>query len=106
VPFLGGTLEVPLGAFRLAAMTGARVVPVFSPRASRGKVDIEVLPALDSAEDEIGSAMAFARVLEGVVRRFRAQWMCMHTICLEDRALDGRQSSYRPAEDVNCAAAQ
>jgi lauroyl/myristoyl acyltransferase len=79
-PFLGGTLPVAVGAPRLAGLTGAPLLPVFTPRdPERGfRIVIEPPIALTAAAKgdarSIAAAVAFFRRAEPWVRRYPEQW--------------------------------
>ncbi len=78
--FLGGRLSLAVGAPRLAALTGAQLLPVFSVRdRERGmRTVIEppiALTALRTAEETCGAAAAeYLRRHEPWVRQFPDQW--------------------------------
>jgi hypothetical protein len=65
VPFLGGTLEIELGALRLARLAGVAARPVFIS-APRGRITITVGEALSG--DVAESARAFGEILARVAR--------------------------------------
>lgn len=77
----GGKLQLAVGAPRLARLTGAALLPVFTVRgADQQTIRVVIEPALtvpsggeaDAAVQ--GAAQAFGRVLEGYVRRYPAEW--------------------------------
>jgi lauroyl/myristoyl acyltransferase len=77
----GGKLQLAVGAPRLARLSGAALLPVFTVRGGdRQTIRVVVEPALavpsggeaDAALQ--GAAQAFGRVLEGYVRRYPAEW--------------------------------
>ena len=55
VPFLGGTVELPVGPVKLAGMTGAAIVPVFAVRTPAG-VELRLHPPI-----RVGPADPFPR---------------------------------------------
>ena len=82
VPFLGGTLDLSLGAFALARAAGCPILPFFAPLLggpSRLRVEIEAplpgppaaSPAASDADEGFGAAArAFAALYETYVRRY------------------------------------
>lgn len=79
-PLLGGITPVAVGAPRLAALTGAPLLPVFTLRERDGvfRVTIDrpipLDPGRSSDERCIGAAVDFFRRLEPRVRRHPEQW--------------------------------
>lgn len=79
-PLLGGVLSLATGAPRLAAVTGAEILPVFSIRGREGRWRVAIQEALDLARDrsqEELSATAAAEYLrrhEPWVRAYPEQW--------------------------------
>jgi lauroyl/myristoyl acyltransferase len=77
---LGGrAFRVPEGPFRLAKMTGAPVVPVFSRRTGFFRYEIEVSPPIPVAPDADDQAIAdaagrAARVMEHFLSANPTQW--------------------------------
>lgn len=77
----GGKLQLAIGAPRLARLTGAVLLPVFTVRgADQQTIRVVIEPALATrsggeADAALQSAaQAFGRVLEGYVRRYPAEW--------------------------------
>jgi lauroyl/myristoyl acyltransferase len=79
-PFLGGSLPVAVGAPRLAALTGAPLLPVFTPRDPKRGFRIVIEPPIDLGPEpkgdarSIAAAVAFFRRAEPWVREFPEQW--------------------------------
>ena len=94
VPFCGGHIELPLGPVKLAALSGAPIVPVFAPRQADGTVDLIIEPAIDVGGDEVGpgscavppALLALARTIQKQVLAHPDQWLMLHSVWLEDRA--------------------
>jgi len=91
VPFLHGHLLLPTGPLKLAAASGAPIVPVFVLRTSQDKVRVCVEPPIlvdpDAAVDENGihpSLRAMATILERYVRDNPEQWLLFHPAFVED----------------------
>ena len=79
-PMLGGVLSLATGAPRLAAVTGAEILPVFSVRDREGRWRIAIQEPLDLArdrsQDELSAAAAaeYLRRHEPWVRAYPEQW--------------------------------
>ena len=82
VPFLGGTAAFPIGAYMLAAIAGAPLVPVFSLSEPRGRYHFfgfppqrPRLPPHDQRDAWLRDCAArFAADLEIILRRDPLQW--------------------------------
>jgi predicted LPLAT superfamily acyltransferase len=82
VPFLGGTAHFPLGAYRLAAFSGAPIFPGFTVRERMGAYWFFVLPPMcihrelrrAAPESLRAHVTEYAAGLESVVRRYPFQW--------------------------------
>jgi len=80
LPFLGGTLELSLGAPMLAAMHDAPLLPVFTVRDDKGEFEIVIGPRIQSTpRGNLGAtARALARDYAGVLvehlRSHPAEW--------------------------------
>jgi len=82
IPFLGGTASFPIGAYVLAAIAGAPVVPVFSLREPGGHYRFfgfppkrPVMPPHDQRDVYLREcAVQFAQELETVLKRDPLQW--------------------------------
>jgi lauroyl/myristoyl acyltransferase len=77
----GGKLQLAVGAPRLARLSGAALLPVFTVRgADQQTIRVVIEPALavpsgGEAEAALqGAAQAFGRILEGYIRRYPAEW--------------------------------
>ena len=79
-PIFGGRLPVAVGAPRLAGLTGAPLLPLFTVREADGAFRIAIEPPIEmdaglSTEARcIAAAVAFLRRSEPWVRRFPEQW--------------------------------
>ncbi|WP_162917107.1 LpxL/LpxP family acyltransferase [Dongia deserti] len=79
-PFLGGTLALATGAPRLAALTGAALLPVFSIRDRGGRFVALVEPPISASPDMVSSEYCTAATAEYLsrhepwVRQFPEQW--------------------------------
>lgn len=78
VPFLGGTIALPNGPARLAARTGAPIVPLFSLLEGRHRHRLIVHPPLrcheDSPEQVQATVANYVALLEDYVRRYPWAW--------------------------------
>jgi lauroyl/myristoyl acyltransferase len=75
VPFLGRPAPFPVGPFRLAAATGAPVVPAFCTMGARGDYDVEVhAPLVIPRGSEQDALRVWVSDLERLVRRRPTQW--------------------------------
>jgi KDO2-lipid IV(A) lauroyltransferase len=121
VPFFDGHIRVPTGPVRLALLTGAPIVPVFSFRDHEGLVQIHIgRPILvsdqsDPAHARAGLASAnvlnpeqalleFTRQLEIHVRQHPEQWLMLQPVWLEDQPAADVDSP-RPATQAEASAA-
>jgi len=79
-PFFDGIMPVALGAPRLAGLTGAPLLPMFTVRDRDGtiRIAIEAPIALDPAQSSdarcVTAAIAFFQRLEPWVRKHPEQW--------------------------------
>ena len=84
VDFFGREAYTPLGASRLAADTGAAVVPMAMSRISAGKYHFEILPEMaviqtDSPENDlIANTQAQTKAMEYFIQKNLTQWVWMH----------------------------
>lgn len=80
VEVLGGTLDLAVGAPRLARLTGAALLPVFTIRGDDGRLRVIVEPRIPVAHDGDAdeafraAAQAFGARLEEYVYRHPKQW--------------------------------
>ncbi len=86
IDFFGGPARLPEGPARLAARTGAALIPAYGWRDPGGSLQVRITPALDLAAT--GDADADARVntrrlvdwLERTIRERPGQWMPFYPI--------------------------
>jgi lauroyl/myristoyl acyltransferase len=80
LPFLGGTLNLALGACALARIAKAPLLPVFAAPARSGVYDVELQPAIQREGDLAARrqdeyiAAAFASRFEAFVKRYPTVW--------------------------------
>ena len=79
VMLLGGSSRMPEGPLRLAALTGAPVVPIFSRRTGHRRYQVVAYPPIrvprsPSDRDLDAAASSMAGALEDFVRAFPTQW--------------------------------
>ncbi len=92
VPFLGGHVELPVGPVKLAALSGAPIIPVFAVRRPDRRIKLIIEPAIDVGPSErvIGhgepqpSLLKLAAVLERLVTQYPDQWLMLHEVWIED----------------------
>lgn len=85
VPLLGGTMLLPTGPAKLAAMTGAPIVPIFTVRSSSGRVRVIIEPPILVAPGEDEAALGkIATVLERYVKTYPEQWLMLQPAWCED----------------------
>jgi KDO2-lipid IV(A) lauroyltransferase len=97
MPFLHGHLEMPAGPAKLARLSGAWIVPIFSVRQPDGKVRLFVEKPITPADDVCTGAIGpngraidplllkLATVLEKYVRTYPDQWLMFHPAFCEDQ---------------------
>ncbi len=73
LPFLGGRIRLSLGPARLAAATGATLLPVFCWREDDGRFVVRIDPPLPSDDGPRRATAAFARSFAGILERFPTQ---------------------------------
>jgi KDO2-lipid IV(A) lauroyltransferase len=80
VPFMGIPTATVTATSRLAALTGARVVPYFPIRREQDGYDIYILPAFDHfpSGDDADDAARYNALLEEYVRQAPAQYLWLH----------------------------
>lgn len=86
VRVLGGHMVLPTGPVRLAAATGAPIVPIFSIRLPSGQVRLFIEPPIRvSCAEEIDLALnQVGLVLEQYLKRYPEQWLMIHRAWCED----------------------
>ena len=82
LPFLGGTLRVPTGPVRVAAMCGSPLVPVASVRRPDGRFDVHLGEPIDAAADDALGRLAAA--FAGFVTSWPDQWLVLRPAFAED----------------------
>ncbi|HEX8913923.1 MAG TPA: lysophospholipid acyltransferase family protein, partial [Humisphaera sp.] len=97
VRFLHGTLELPTGPVKLARLTGAPVLPVFTARDPDGRIKVMIDPAITVAADDRpttdGTDPMLAKLAATIERRvaeFPDQWLMFHRAFCEDAAARAR----------------
>lgn len=93
VPFMSGHIELPVGPVKLAALSGAPIIPVFAVRRPDRTIQLIIEPAIEVGPDErvIGhsqpppSLLKLARVLERLIRDHPEQWLMLHPVWVEDQ---------------------
>jgi KDO2-lipid IV(A) lauroyltransferase len=98
VEFLGGHMLLPPGPIKLAAATGAPLIPVFTLRTGPGRVRVMVEEPIFCDQVRIGddappALLAVARVLEKYVRAYPQQWLMLQPACCEDANQSGLEFS-------------
>lgn len=84
VPFFGKQAWTQSGMARIAARTGAALVPAFMVRGSDGRFEMHVekeieIPQTDDVEkDVLEMVRRYTEVIEAYVRKYPEQWMWMH----------------------------
>jgi KDO2-lipid IV(A) lauroyltransferase len=83
VELFGQKFTVPEGPFRIAAMSGAAVLPLFVRRAGYFDYELKVHPSLRlprrPTHAELGeAAQSSARAMEGFIRDNPTQWFHFH----------------------------
>jgi phosphatidylinositol dimannoside acyltransferase len=83
VRILDGEMELPAGPIKLAILTGAPIVPIFSLRTPSGRIRLSIqepinIAAQPAADDALGAAMdRLARVLEKFIAAHPEQWLML-----------------------------
>jgi KDO2-lipid IV(A) lauroyltransferase len=86
MPVLSGTVLLPTGPARLAQITGAPIIPVFSIRRPDGQIELFVEPPVRVPDEQaLDAAMAqMAAVLERYLHRYPHQWLMIRPAWCED----------------------
>ena len=79
VPFCGGLVRCSAVPARLAATTGAVILPVTCRREGRGWV-LEIHPPVDAADDEAAVIGRIAACVEPAIRAHPEQWYPFHHV--------------------------
>jgi len=86
LPFFNGHILFPTGPVKLAAASGAPIIPIFSVRQPDGRIRLFIEPPIYVADaqhfDEALTAIKL--VLEKYVRLFPEQWLMIHRAWCED----------------------
>jgi KDO2-lipid IV(A) lauroyltransferase len=92
VPFLYGHLELPTGPVKLARISGAPIVPIFSVREPNGKITLFIEPAIhvtdlpdDPASPIDPALLKLAASIEKYIAAYPEQWLMFHPAFCEDR---------------------
>ena len=93
--FMDGHMLLPEGPAKLAAITGAPIVPVFVIRLADGRVRIFIEEAIRvSSADQVAIVEAIgklAEVMERYVRQYPHQWLVVHRAWCEDISPEGQE---------------
>jgi KDO2-lipid IV(A) lauroyltransferase len=91
MPFMGGHMVLPTGPVKLALVSGAPIVPIFSIRTPNGKIRLFVKePIWVQNPDQIDEAIArLAEILAAYLRRYPDQWLMIHRAWCEDNHSPG-----------------
>lgn len=92
VPMLGGHIRLPLGPIKLAAISGAPIVPVFTLRRPDGRMNLAIEPAIHVLPEDhiIGCTQAprplleLAAVIEKFIKAHPDQWLMLSSMWCED----------------------
>jgi KDO2-lipid IV(A) lauroyltransferase len=79
VPFCGGLVRCSAVPARLAATTGAAILPVTCRRDRRGWV-LEIHPPIDASDDETAVIARIAARVEPAIRAHPEQWYPFHHV--------------------------
>ncbi len=110
VPFFDCAARFPTGPVKLARLTGAPIVPVFSLRRDDGRIDIiideplwpERTPAAPPGRTD-PLLLGLVRVLESRIAAHPEQWLCLHEVWAGSSvtdAADVAESAPRPIAAV------
>ena len=90
VPFLHGHLLLPTGPIKLAAASGAPVVPIFSLRTPEGRIRIHIEepiwvdPHAALVDGAHPALLQMAAVIERYVQAHPQQWLLLHPAFIEE----------------------
>ena len=88
VPFLGGHMMIPAGPIKLAMITGAPIIPVFSIRQPDGRIIVKIEQPIyvEPARPELfePALLQLADVIAKYVRLHPGQWLVLHKAWCED----------------------
>ncbi|MHC5026423.1 MAG: lysophospholipid acyltransferase family protein [Planctomycetota bacterium] len=81
LPFAGGTLEVPLGPAKLAAVADAPIIPIFATHTPERTVQVRVCPPIlpDADRDPLETTRLVTAVIESQVMAHPEQWLAAHS---------------------------
>lgn len=87
VPFCNGKLELPLGPVKLAAASGAAILPIFCLYSTPPRVRIEIgAPIIVSADErpfDAAALHALSASIESVVSKHPDQWLAAHSALIQ-----------------------
>jgi lauroyl/myristoyl acyltransferase len=90
VPVLGGHLMLPLGPVKLAQISGAKIVPVFTVRSPTGRcrvfaeAPIRVDPDAELVNGVHPALLEWGKVIEKFVAEYPEQWLVLGPAFVED----------------------
>ena len=88
VLFLGGHMMVPAGPVKLAMITGAPIIPIFSIRQPDGRIVVKIEQPIyvESGRPELfePTLLQLAEVMAKQVRLHPGQWLVLHKAWCED----------------------
>lgn len=91
VPFLHGTLELPTGPVKMARLTGAPILPIFTVRQDDGRILVIIDPPITAADDQPSTdgsdalLRKLALAIERRVAEYPDQWLMFHPAFCEDQ---------------------
>lgn len=93
VPFLGGHMLMPTGAYRLAQAAGCPIIPIFAARTQlcrcRVWIDEPIEVGGGAVDGSHSAVVSYARALEAFVRKHPDQWARFEPACVEDEVVLG-----------------
>ncbi len=88
VAFLGGHMMLPAGPVKLAMITGAPIIPIFSIRQPDGRILVKIEQPIyvEPARPELfePTLLQLADVIAKYVRLYPGQWLVLHKAWCED----------------------